>query len=90
MVIFVLQSVPASLRGELTRWMVEPRAGVFIGKPSAMVRERLWSLVLRRARIGGGLLIHTTDTEQGFRMESFGNTDRSVRDFDGLSLIQIP
>jgi len=89
-VIFVLQSVPASLRGELTRWMVEPRAGVFIGKPSAMVRERLWSLVLRRARIGGGLLIHTTDTEQGFRMESFGNTDRSVRDFDGLSLIQIP
>jgi CRISPR-associated protein Cas2 len=89
-VIFVLQSVPASLRGELTRWMVEPRAGVFIGKPSAMVRERLWSLVLRRARIGGGLLIHTTDTEQGFRMESFGDTDRSVRDFDGLSLIQIP
>jgi CRISPR-associated protein Cas2 len=89
-VIFVLQSVPASLRGELTRWMVEPRAGVFIGKPSAMVRERLWSLVLRKARVGGGLLIHATDTEQGFRMESFGDTDRSVRDFDGLSLIQIP
>ncbi len=90
MVVFVLQSVPVSLRGELSRWMLEPRAGVFVGKPSAMVRDRLWKLIQDRVGLGGGVLIHSADTEQGFRMETCGDTDRSVRDFEGLLLIQIP
>ncbi|MBV9282681.1 MAG: type I-E CRISPR-associated endoribonuclease Cas2 [Chloroflexi bacterium] len=90
MVIFVLQNVPTSLRGELSRWMLEPRAGVFVGKPSAMVRDRLWSMVKQKSREGGCLLIHSTDNEQGFRMEAHGDTSRSVRDFEGLTLVQIP
>lgn len=90
MVVFVLQSVPPGLRGELSRWMLEPRAGVFVGRPSAMVRDRLWKLIQDRAGSGGGILIHTADTEQGFRMEACGDTDRSIRDFEGLLLIQTP
>lgn len=90
MVIVVLQSVPPSLRGELSRWMIEPRVGVFVGKPSAMVRERLWSMIRERTRGGGAVLIHSADTEQGYHIETFGDTTRLVRDFDGLSLINIP
>jgi CRISPR-associated protein Cas2 len=89
MVVFVLQSVPPSLRGELTRWMIEPRAGVFTGKLSAMVRERLWAMVHEKARTGGGLMLYSADTEQGYRVEALGNTGRIVRDFEGLSLICI-
>lgn len=54
MVVLVLERVPVSLRGELTRWLLEVRAGVFVGDVSAMVREKLWELVEEKAREGRG------------------------------------
>jgi len=39
---------------------------------------------------GGSLLVHTADTEQGFRIRMHGTPSRSVVDFDGLSLIHFP
>ena len=41
--IMIPERVPQSLRGELTRWLLELKAGVFVGRVSAMVRERLWA-----------------------------------------------
>ena len=35
MTVLILERVPATLRGELSRWMIEPRTGVFVGKVSA-------------------------------------------------------
>lgn len=52
MVVLIVERVPASLRGALTRWMIEPKAGVFVGSVSAMVRERLWLKVC--AALKGG------------------------------------
>ena len=31
MTVLILERVPASLRGQLTRWMLEVKAGVFVG-----------------------------------------------------------
>ena len=90
MVVMVLERVPASLRGELTRWLLEPKAGVFIGRVSAMVREKLWEHVSTKLKGGAGMLIYNTDTEQGFAIRMIGDTSRLVEDFDGLSLIRIP
>lgn len=88
--VIVLERVPVSLRGELTRWMLEPKSGVFVGRLSAMVRDRLWELTCKRMREGAGILIYTTDTEQGYAIRTWGATSRLVRDFEGLSLITIP
>jgi CRISPR-associated protein Cas2 len=41
MVVLVLERVPVSLRGELTRWMLEIRSGVFVGTLTSVVRDRL-------------------------------------------------
>lgn len=90
MVVIVLERVPPSLRGELTRWMLELRPGVFVGKVSAMVRDRLWEMVCRGMKGGAGLLVHTADNEQGFAIRFWGETSRSVVDFDGLWLIRVP
>ena len=38
MVVMILERVPVLLRGELTRWLLEVRAGVFVGTMSAGVR----------------------------------------------------
>jgi len=41
MVVLILEKVPRSLRGELTRWMIEVDTGIFVGRLSAMVRDLL-------------------------------------------------
>lgn len=90
MIVLMLERVTPGLRGELTRWLLEPRAGVFIGQVSGMVRDRLWEHVCKQMRTGAGMLIYTTNTEQGFAMRLHGDTKREVADFDGLALIRIP
>ena len=86
----ILERVSPGLRGELTRWLLEPRAGVFVGDVSALVRDKLWELARLRMRSGGGILVYTTNNEQGFALNLWGDTTRLVRDFEGLSLVTVP
>lgn len=90
MVVLILERVPATVRGLLSRWMLEPRAGVFVGTPPARVRDKLWDQVSKRLRGGGCLLIHSAATEQGFLMRSSGDPGRMIESFEGLQLIRIP
>lgn len=90
MVVLILERVPASLRGELSRWMFEPRTGVFIGKISAIVRDKLWQKAVKEAKGGAGTLIHASQTEQGFSIRSFGDTTRTLMDWEGLLLVHVP
>lgn len=90
MVVIVLENVPASVRGELTRWLLELRAGVFVGDVSAMVRDKLWEMICGKMKrnSSGGFLIHPTNTEQGYAIYSVGTTTKMVEDFEGLLLVR--
>lgn len=88
MTVMILENVPARLRGELTRWMLEPKAGVFVGRVSALVRERLWNKACHGARQGGCLMIYHANNEQGFSILAHGNTTRILVDYEGLLLIK--
>ncbi len=89
MIVLILEKAHLSLRGELTRWLHEPRANVFVGRVSALVRDRLWEKVKRELGPGAGaLLIHQSSDEPGFRLLSHGDTTRRIRELDGLQLIQ--
>lgn len=90
MIVIMLERVPASVRGELSRWLLEPRTGVFVGNVSAAVRDLLWQMVCSKLRDGAGMLIHNAQNEQGFAIRYHGATSRTVEDFDGLFLIRTP
>ncbi|MBI4853568.1 MAG: type I-E CRISPR-associated endoribonuclease Cas2 [Acidobacteria bacterium] len=90
MVVIILEKVPVSLRGELTRWLLEVHPSIFVGSISAMVRELLWKLIIEKLREGGGTMIYNAANEQGYLLRMCGNTSRQVIDFDGLSLIRHP
>jgi len=90
MVVMILERVPIGLRGELSRWFLEPKAGVFVGQVSAMVREQLWQKVCRQGQEGGCIMIYTSNNEQGYSICTWGKTDRSIEDFEGLFLVEIP
>ncbi len=90
MTVLILERVPATLRGELSRWMIEPRTGVFVGKVSAMVRDRLWDKARLGAKSGAGMMLYSSPTEQGFTARSFGETARDLVDWEGLTLVYTP
>jgi len=90
MVVMILERVPASLRGELTRWLIEPHPGVFVGHVNAMVRDRLWAKCCQGERTGGVLQVWSTNTEQRFWMRAHGDTRREIVEYDGLQLIRVP
>ena len=91
MIVMILEKVPARLRGELTRWLLEPHTGVFVGHVNAMVRDRLWEKCCKqRGGAGGVLQAWSTNTEQRFKMRMHGQTRRRIVDFEGIQLICIP
>ncbi|MCG3144755.1 MAG: CRISPR-associated endoribonuclease Cas2 [Gammaproteobacteria bacterium] len=90
MVVMILENVQSSVRGELTRWMLELRSGVFVGDLSAAVRDNLWKTVCGKMRAGAGMLVYNAATEQGYAIRFHGDTSRVVEDFDGLLLIRCP
>jgi len=89
-VVMILERVTPGLRGEMSRWMIEPKAGVFIGKMSAMVRDRLWDKAQRSAGDGSGMLIYSSNSEQGFKIRVFGDNSREIIDMEGLWLVRKP
>lgn len=87
----VLERVPAGLRGDLSRWLLEPKAGVFVGNVTADVRDRLWQRACRHSGRGACLMVHAaSDVEQRFVISATGDGSRNVRDFDGLALVALP
>ena len=90
MVVLVIDGASTSVRGQLTRWLLEVRAGVFVGTVPASVREKLWALVFEKVVDGAALMLHTARTEQGFAVRSFGEPGRIPVDFDGLTLVRRP
>lgn len=90
MIVMILEKVTTGLRGELTRWLIEPRSGVFVGHVSARVRDALWDKCIQRKRSGGVIQIYNTNTEQRFAIRMQGDTSRELMDIEGLQLIKIP
>lgn len=88
MTVFVLDSATPGLRGLLTRWMLEVKAGVFVGTVSTRVRSKLWAKICA-GRAEGALLIYRSNTEQGFTVESHKDPSRLIIDNEGLQLVQL-
>jgi CRISPR-associated protein Cas2 len=88
MLVMILEKVPSSLRGELTRWLIEPHPGVFVGHVSALVRDKLWDKCAGRLKEGGMIQIWSTNTEQRFAMRAWGETGRELVDMEGLWLVR--
>ena len=90
MMLLILERVPKKLRGELSRWLIEPRAGVFLGNASGMVREKLWELACQESKGGSALLLFTTNNEQGYTFRLWGDPSYYPEEFEGLLLVRRP
>jgi CRISPR-associated protein Cas2 len=87
MVMMILEKVKVSLRGELTRWLIEVKPGVYIGHVNGMVRDKLWDYCCKDNRAGIVFQAWSANTEQHFKMRMNGDSQRQVMDWEGLQLI---
>jgi len=88
MVMVVTEAVPPRLRGRLAVWLLEIRAGVYVGDVSRRIREMIWSQVGELAQGGNVVMAWATNTESGFDFITYGVNRRMPIDVDGLRLVK--
>ena len=87
MLVIVTENVPPRLRGRLGVWLIEIRAGVYVGNPSARLRDFIWEQVEQGLENGNAAMAWTTDTESGYDFKTLGKNRREPVEFDGLRLV---
>ena len=87
MLVIVTENVPPRLRGRLALWLLEVRAGVYVGDVSRRVREMIWSNVEAGVGEGNVVMAWATNTESGFQFQTAGVNRREPTDWDGLQLV---
>ena len=88
MVTVVTEAVPPRLRGRLAVWLLEVRAGVYIGDVSRRIRELIWEQVNALAGDGTVVMAWSTNTESGFDFVTYGQNRREPIELDGLRLVK--
>lgn len=87
MLVIVVENVPPRLRGRLAVWLLEIRAGVYVGTYSRRTRERIWSEVLGNVGDGNAVIAWAAPNDAGFEFETCGTNRRLPVDLDGFRLV---
>jgi CRISPR-associated protein Cas2 len=87
MLVIVVENAPPRLRGRLAVWLIEIRAGVYVGDLSVKVREMIWSQIEVGIEEGNAVMAWSTNTESGFDFMTLGKNRRLPVEMDGLKLV---
>lgn len=87
MLVTVVENAPPRLRGRLAIWLLEVRAGVYVGKVSRRVREMIWSQIEKGIDDGNAVMAWSTNTESGFDFMTLGANRRIPVEMDGIKLV---
>lgn len=87
MLVIVVENAPPRLRGRLAVWLVEARAGVYVGTYTRRAREMIWQEVETNIGDGNAVLAYAATNDMGFTIETCGHNRRIPIDFDGLRLM---
>lgn len=87
MLVIVLEGAPPRLRGRLAVWLLEVRAGVYVGNYSARVREYIWDQVKEGIEAGNAVMAWKSSNEAGFDFRTLGVNRRVPVELDGAKLI---
>ena len=87
MLVIVLEGAPPRLRGRLAVWLLEVRAGVYVGDFSAKVRDHIWQNVVDGLEEGNAVMAWSTKAESGFEFKTLGRNRRIPIELDGIQLV---
>jgi CRISPR-associated protein Cas2 len=87
MLVIVLENAPPRLRGRLAIWLLEVRAGVYVGNYSRRLREHMWEQVQQGIEDGNAVIAWRTNNEAGFDFLTLGENRRMPAEMDGAKLV---
>ena len=87
MMVIVVENAPPRLRGRLAVWLLEVRAGVYIGTYGRRVREMIWGQVVAYIQEGNAVIAWAAPNESGFEFDTCGTNRRVPVDLDGMRLV---
>ena len=87
MLVIVVENAPPRLRGRLAVWLLELRAGVYVGSYSRRTREMIWEQVLDNIEDGNAVIAWAAPNDAGFEFETAGANRRVPVDLDGFRLV---
>ena len=85
--VVVTENVPPRLRGRMAIWLLEVRAGVYIGDVSRRTRDMLWEQLVAGVGDGNVVMAWSSTHESGYEFQTIGQNRREPVDFDGLYLV---
>jgi CRISPR-associated protein Cas2 len=88
MMVIAVDNVPPRLRGRLSLWLAEIRAGLYVGVYSAKTRARIWDEVRELLGDGSAAMVWSSPSDSGFEFATVGPNRREPVDFDGLTLVR--
>lgn len=87
MIVIVTENAPPRLRGRLGLWLVEVRAGVYVGDVSRRVRDMIWDNLEKGIDQGNAVMAWTSNNESGFDFMTLGVNRRIPVEMDGIKLV---
>jgi CRISPR-associated protein Cas2 len=87
MLVIVVENAPPRLRGRLAVWLLEVRAGVYVGNYGRRVREMIWGQVCAYIEDGNGVIAWAAPNDAGFEFQTCGRNRRIPVDLDGFRLV---
>ncbi|AVG16374.1 type I-E CRISPR-associated endoribonuclease Cas2 [Chromobacterium vaccinii] len=87
MLVIVLENAPPRLRGRMAIWLLEIRAGVYVGNYNRKIRDYLWQQVEDGLDDGNAVMAWQAATEAGFDFVTLGANRRMPAEFDGAKLV---
>jgi len=85
--VVVTENVPPRLRGRLAIWLLEVRAGVYIGDVSRRTREMIWEQLSEGHEDGNVVMAWASPHESGYEFQTLGANRRVPVEYDGLRLV---
>jgi CRISPR-associated protein Cas2 len=85
--VVVAENVPPRLRGRMAIWLLEVRAGVYIGDISRRGREMIWEQLCNGYDRGNVVMAWASNNESGYEFQTLGDNRRLPVEFDGLYLV---
>ena len=87
MMMVVVENAPPRLRGRLAVWLLELRAGVYVGTYGRRVRERITAEIEAAIGDGNAVVAWAAANDAGFDFATFGPSRRIPVDLDGFKLV---
>ena len=87
MLVIAVEGAPPRMRGRLSLWFVEVRAGLYVGAASARLRDRVWEEIMADIGDGNAVMVEPAVNEAGFTFRTAGRNRRMPVDDHGLPLV---